>query len=329
VSEKIGFTSSIPVEIIFAAGYTPVDINNIFITSKDPAQLVSDAKMFGFPDTTCSWICGLYGTIIKEEIKNIIAVTGGDCAETIALSEVLKLKKINIMGFAYPHKPDKKHLLQSLKELANRVGTTLEAAEEQRIKLDKIRAKIHRLDNLLWKENKAWGNEVQLFQLSCSDFEGDPEQFSKKVDQKIAQISERQTITTNLRLGFLGVPPIISDLYDNLESQGARIVYNEVQRQFSLPYSGDLQTQYTNYTYPYGIYYRLEDIKTAIKERKLDGIIHYVQSFCFRSIEDIVLNNKLDIPILTIQGDTPSHVTPTMSIRIEAFLDMLERKKGK
>ena len=29
---KIGFTTSFPVEVVFAAGHTPIDMNNIFVT---------------------------------------------------------------------------------------------------------------------------------------------------------------------------------------------------------------------------------------------------------------------------------------------------------
>jgi benzoyl-CoA reductase/2-hydroxyglutaryl-CoA dehydratase subunit BcrC/BadD/HgdB len=327
--EKYGFTSTIPVEIIYAAGHTPVDINNIFVTAEDPSTLVSQAKMEGFPDTTCSWICGLYATIIEHNINTIIGVTGGDCSETIALMEVLESKQRRIIPFAYPHLPDKEKLQISLERFAVEVGTSLTEAEKWKKKLDRIRSRVHTLDRLLWQENKAEGKEIQLYQLSCSDFEGNPDLFDQKIKKAIEEISKRSPQKSSLRLGFVGVPPIISNLYDHLETQGARIVYSEVQRQFSLPYSGSLVDVYSSYTYPYGMYTRLKDIEEAIAQREIDGIIHYVQSFCFRSIEDIILKKKLQVPVLTLQGDIPSKVTETMEIRIEAFLDMLLRKKEK
>ncbi|RLB69432.1 MAG: 2-hydroxyacyl-CoA dehydratase, partial [Deltaproteobacteria bacterium] len=33
---KIGITSTIPVEVVLAAGHTPCDLNNIFISASDP-----------------------------------------------------------------------------------------------------------------------------------------------------------------------------------------------------------------------------------------------------------------------------------------------------
>jgi benzoyl-CoA reductase/2-hydroxyglutaryl-CoA dehydratase subunit BcrC/BadD/HgdB len=90
-----------------------------------------------------------------------------------------------------------------------------------------------------------------------------------------------------------------------------------------------LAHSYSRYTYPYGIFRRIEDIQLAVQERSLDGIVHYVQSFCFRGIEDIALRSAMTVPVLTLQGDLPTRVTETMEIRIEAFVDMLVRRKEK
>jgi benzoyl-CoA reductase/2-hydroxyglutaryl-CoA dehydratase subunit BcrC/BadD/HgdB len=318
----------VPVEVLYAAGLTPCDVNNVFITSDDPVSLVRYAKMHGFPDTTCSWICGLYGAIMKMGIRRVVAVEGGDCAETLALMEVLTLKGVEIIPFAYPHRRDRELLRAELASFSKRLGTDLEKAEAVRIRLDAVRARIHHLDSLLWREDRAYGDEVQLIQLSSSDFEGDPDAFSVKVENKIRETEARSPIATTLRIGFLGVPPIIADLYSQIEKDGVRIVYSEVQRQFSLPAGGSLVDSYHAYTYPYGIYARCEDIEREVKLRRIDGVIHYVQAFCFRGIEDIVLRERLAVPVLTLQGDLPSRVTETMRIRIEAFIDMLLRKKG-
>lgn len=324
----VAITSTVPVEIIYAAGRVPVDVNNLFITAADPNRLVRRAKMDGFPDTTCSWICGLYGAIMERGIDTVVGVTGGDCSETLALMEVLSLKGAAVIPFSYPPERSREALQAGLATLANRMGTNLDRAADWKRKLDRVRIRIHRLDELLWLEDRASGEEVHLLQLSASDFEGNPDAFIKKVNDKIAEAEKSAPFPSVLRLGYVGVPPIIGDLYERLERDGARVVYNEVQRQFSLPEGGrDLAEAYTRYTYPYGIYARLEDIEREIRARKIDGIIHYIQSFCFRGIEDIVLR-RLPVPVLTLQGDLPSRVTETMEVRIEAFLDMLTRRKG-
>jgi benzoyl-CoA reductase/2-hydroxyglutaryl-CoA dehydratase subunit BcrC/BadD/HgdB len=323
----VGITSTVPVEILYAAGKIPLDVNNAFITSGDPAALVRLAKKEGFPDTTCSWICGLYGAILERGIGTVVGVTGGDCSETIALMEVLSLRGVNIIPFSYPHGRDAAALRDEIDRYARRFGTDLHRAEGQKNRLDRVRARIHHLDRLLWEQDRAYGGEVQLVQLGSSDFEGDPDMYLANVEKKIREVEARAPISTELRLGFVGVPPIIGDLYETIERDGVRIVFSEVQRQFSLPGGGDIIEAYTRYTYPYGIFARAGDIALEIQRRRIDGIIHYVQAFCFRGIEDIALRRELGVPVLTLQGDLPSRVTETMRLRIEAFVDMLRRRK--
>jgi benzoyl-CoA reductase/2-hydroxyglutaryl-CoA dehydratase subunit BcrC/BadD/HgdB len=91
---------------------------------------------------------------------------------------------------------------------------------------------------------------------------------------------------------------------------------------------GDLVDQYLTYTYPYGIRGRLEDIRLAIEERRLDGLIHYTQTFCFRQIYDILLRESLQLPMLTIEGDKPGKVDSRTAVRLETFVEMLRMKKG-
>ena len=88
-----------------------------------------------------------------------------------------------------------------------------------------------------------------------------------------------------------------------------------------------LAEQYCNYTYPYSIYKRLEDITTELKRRRVDGIIHYVQAFCHRGIGDIIFRDTLDRPMLTLEGNDDFSLTHHIKTRLEAFLDMLKRNR--
>jgi len=51
-NKRIGFTTSFPVEVVFAAGHTPVDLNNIFVEG-DSATHVRNAELKGFPHHLC------------------------------------------------------------------------------------------------------------------------------------------------------------------------------------------------------------------------------------------------------------------------------------
>jgi benzoyl-CoA reductase/2-hydroxyglutaryl-CoA dehydratase subunit BcrC/BadD/HgdB len=127
-----------------------------------------------------------------------------------------------------------------------------------------------------------------------------------------------------VRLGFAGIPPIFTDLWPFLSELGAAVVYHEFPRQFSMPYeTPDLVEQYLRYTYPYDIEGRLADLKEAAATRRLDGLVHYTQSFCFRQMFDQYLRDHLDLPILTIEGDRPTRLDSRTRMRLEAFVDVL------
>jgi hypothetical protein len=50
---KIGFTTTIPVEVVLAAGFRPVDLNNIFIGDADLSRMVGGGGR-GPPRTTAA-----------------------------------------------------------------------------------------------------------------------------------------------------------------------------------------------------------------------------------------------------------------------------------
>jgi benzoyl-CoA reductase/2-hydroxyglutaryl-CoA dehydratase subunit BcrC/BadD/HgdB len=60
----------------------------------------------------------------------------------------------------------------------------------------------------------------------------------------------------------------------------------------------------------------------------VDGVIHYVQSFCFRQIEDLIVRRRLPVPVLTLEGDRPGKVDARTRIRIEGFLEMLKARNA-
>jgi benzoyl-CoA reductase/2-hydroxyglutaryl-CoA dehydratase subunit BcrC/BadD/HgdB len=206
-------------------------------------------------------------------------------------------------------------------------GASLEAVMEAKARLDGIRRKVHEIDRLTWQENLVSGQENHYFQVATSDMNSDPDRFEDEIEGFLQAVVSRKPFREKIRLAYIGVPPIISDLYPFLESRGARVVFNETQRQFSMPYGiTDLVEQYRAYTYPYDIFTRLEDITAEIEKRRVDAVIHYVQSFCFRQIEDMVVRRQLSLPVLTLEGDKPASLDARTRIRIESFLEMVGEK---
>lgn len=327
--ERIGITTTVPIEIIFAAGKVPVDLNNLFISSPNPERYLARAEAVGFPRTLCSWIKGIYGIALAEGIKEVVAVTQGDCSNTHALMEVLQTAGVRIFPFAYPYDRDRSLLSHQIERMMAHFGVDRAKVQGVKEELDRIRSKAHLIDRLSWQQGTITGKENHIYLVSTSDMEGDPRAFEAKIDLFLVQVKDREPLADELRLGYLGVPPIFTDIYEFLEQIGARVVFNELQRQFSMPYATeDIVEQYRRYTYPYSFFCRLEDIKEQIHLRRIDGLIHYVQSFCFRQVQDIILREQVKIPILTIEGDRPGPLDARTRLRLEGFVEMLRERKG-
>lgn len=328
--KKIGITTTVPVEVLIAAGYQPIDLNNVLVADPNPQRLITIAERAGFPLNCCSWIKGIYGVCMDTGIHDVLCVTSGDCSNTIMLMEILRLKGTNTIPFAYPESPDVQVMQSKLESLAATLGTTLDEAEKIRGELQPVRDLTLKLDEFTWRENTASGLENHLWLVSASDFNQDFHNYERELREKLEKYSQRQPYSTDvLRLAYIGVPSVYArELYPFIEKHGARVVFNEVQRQFSMPEPGNsLAEQYSKYTYPYSINERLQDIKTEIKKRMVDGIIHYVQAFCHRGIGDIVFRDAIDLPVLTLEGNDDFFLNNHVKTRIEAFIDMVQRNR--
>lgn len=302
----------------------PVDLNNRFITAGAPEEYVRAAESDGFPRNSCSWVKGIYGIVRKHRFKDVIAVTQGDCSFTQALMEVLSWRGVRVTPFAFPFDRDPKFLSLELSKMASRFGTTVGAAERWKKRLDGVRSLALEIDRLTWEEGKVTGEENHLWLVNCSDFGGDPGRYERRALAFVNKAKARPPREDLIPLAFVGVPPIVTGLHAFFEETGARVVFNEVQRQFAMPGRAEsLTEQYLRYTYPYSFFERLEDIRRETVRRRVRGVVHYVQSFCFRQIEDILLRKEIGLPVLTLEGDMPGTLDGRTRIRIQAFIEML------
>jgi benzoyl-CoA reductase/2-hydroxyglutaryl-CoA dehydratase subunit BcrC/BadD/HgdB len=325
---EVGITSTIPIEVVYASGARVVDLNNVFIESEEAGVLVEAAERKGFPEPSCAWIKGIYSAAGRRGVKTVIAVTQGDCSNTHALMEVLETEGVETIPFMYPYDRDRRFLTLQIEKLAAHFGASVGEAERVRERLASIRERVGEIDRLTWEEGRVGGFDNHYYQICCSDMKGDPDTFERETEAFLASARECKPRGCDLRLAYVGIPPVVSGIYSLVESCGGQVVYNELQRQFSMPNRCDsLVDQYLVYTYPYHIRHRLDDIKAEVKRRRVDGVIHYVQAFCFRQIEDIILRKEIDLPVLTLEGNRPGKVDLRSCVRIEAFLDMLRYRK--
>ena len=279
------------------------------------------------PRTTCAWTKGIYAVARAERICRVVGVLEGDCSNTRAIVERWRMDGIDVIPFAYPHDRSKKRMREELARFAGLLGVTMDSAEAMKQRLDRVRAKVHRLDELTWREGLVTGEENHIWQVTCSDFWGNPKRFERELGRFLAKAEKRKKKKPGIRIGYVGVPPIIKGLYGEIGRMGFDVVYNEVQRQFSMPSTTrDLTSQYLAYTYQYEIEARLADIKTEVRKRRLSGIIHYVQSFCHRAIEDCLVQRAVGVPVLTLECDRPGPLDERNRIRLEAFGEMLRAR---
>lgn len=325
--EIVAFTSTIPVEIVLASGQKPVDLNNLFISSPKKEFFLSQAENAGLPRNLCSWIKGIYIAALNYNVKRVIGVLEGDCSNTHALLDLWKERGIEVIPFSYPADRNRELLKYQIEKLKKIFNVTQEELQKTHQRLNSLRELADKIDLITWKENLISGWENHYYLISTSDFLSSPEVYKKKAQELISKAIKRKPYYQKIRLAYIGVPPIFPEIYYFLEKLGARVVFNEVQRQFSMPENRyDLLEQYLAYTFPYDIFARLKDIQKEIEKREIHGVINYVQSFCYRSLYEPLIKRNIDIPMLTIEGDLPGELDFRTQLRLQSFVEMLKEK---
>ena len=325
IGTKVGLTTTIPVEVLLAAGLTPVDLNNLFINSPEAWRRVAQAEAVGFPRTICAWVKGIYSTLHDQpDIRTVIVATQGDCSYTQALGEIWESENREVIHFNFPYPRDRVRLREEMETFMARLGTSWPEVERIQVRLAAIRRLLRDVDRLTWETGQVSGRENFRFLISSSDFGSNLEEYEEKLAELVKGATRRSPRQSLVRLGLVGIPPIFTDLWDCLEELKAEVVFNEMPRQFSMPYdTDDLVEQYWRYTYPYDISGRLADLAEAAAVRRLDGFIHYTQSFCFRQMFEQTLREHLPVPSLTLEGDSPTLLDARTRVRLEAFVDVL------
>ena len=321
----IGLTTTVPVEIIYAAGRTPVDLNNIFVADPDANSLVAYAEARGFPQSACAWTKGLYGAIHTRGIREVVGVIEGDCSNTYALCEILESEGIVVHPFGYPSSRRADDLETAMNRFAEGLGTTLQAAEDLKPRLDDIRRLAGEVHALAGRGLVPSGDLFGAL-LNTSDFFGDPDRCRRDLQAVLDRARQLPAPSpAPVRLSCVGVPTILTDLWDVFEGLGARFVDHEVPRQFALLDGigkGMVET-YLQYTYPYDVFDRIRDVTREAERQGARALVHYVQSFCHRQIEDRLWREGVKVPILTLEADRPGKVDERTRTRIEAFMEQL------
>lgn len=320
--KRIGFTTSLPVEVLYAAGHHPIDLNNIFLT-QDSSKHIHDAELKGFPRSLCSWIKGNFSAALASDLDEVIGIVEGDCSNSGSLLQMIREEGLATYRFGFPASRNYQDLDREIAKLEEHYGVSRKESTEVKKWLDSIRVKLIELDRLSYEEGKVSGVDNHLWLVNSSDFQGDPKRFERELDEFLYQAKQSEPLPIKMRLGFIGVPPIFRNLYTTISEMGGEVIFNEVQRQFSMPHlKEDLVEQYLYYTYPYSVLERLEDIREQAKLRRLDGIIGYTQSFCHLQIDNLLFKKHLDLPFLALEGELPEDLDSRTILRLESFFEV-------
>lgn len=324
----IGITTTIPIEIPYAAGRTVCDLNNRFVGDPRPNHFIDAAEAHGFPTTCCAWTKGLYGLLHEEAIREVIGVVEGDCSESTAMLDILRSEGYVVHPFGYPHARSKEALAAGMRALADALGTDLDAAARMKTELDAVRSLARDIDEAAWQGNHVDSGVLFSCLLALTDFLGDVPGCRTMLERVRAQVVVPpipNEAPKRIRLGCVGVPTILHDLWERIEAFGARVVYHEVPLEFSgvRQIGVPLVEAYTDFSYPYDAAHRMEVLAAEVERRGVDGVIHYVQTFCHRQIHDRLLRARLGVPVLTLEADRPGEVDGRTETRIEAFLEQL------
>ncbi|MCB5252626.1 MAG: 2-hydroxyacyl-CoA dehydratase [Candidatus Cloacimonadaceae bacterium] len=321
-TKRIGFTTSLPVEVLYAAGHFPIDLNNIFL-SQDSSAHIHKAELKGFPRSLCSWIKGNFSSALSSDLDEVIGIVQGDCSNSSSLLEMIAEEEIDIYRFSFPPQKEYAALDAEISRLEEHYGVSRKLTLETKAWLDEIRRKLIELDKLCYSDRKVSGRDNHLWLVNSSDFQGDPARFERELDEFLYQARASKPLPTRLRLGYLGVPPIFRDLYDVISEQGGDVLFNEVQRQFSMPHlKQDIVEQYLIYTYPYSVLDRLKDIKEQIQLRDLQAIVAYTQAFCHLQIDNLLLKKHIKLPFLNLEGELPEKLDSRTILRLESFFEV-------
>ena len=169
----IGFTTTIPVELIFAAGYTPCDLNNVFIADENPTRFIDRAEADGFPKSMCNWVKGIYGVAMENRVDAVITVMEGDCSNTQALAEILRYRGIRTIPFSFPYDRDREVLAREIDKLMKELGVDRQMLAGVEKDIAETRKTLATIDEMTWKEGLVTGGENHLWLVRASDMLGD------------------------------------------------------------------------------------------------------------------------------------------------------------
>ena len=307
----VGITAMVPPELVYGCGQVPVDLNNIAPES----TAVPRGKL-------CAWTAIWRDALLSGKLKvdRLAVVAGGDCHNALADGQRVAMSGIPTHYFFYPFDGDVVYMEDQLRKFEQFLGGVVDPGIIARVAT--IKALALELDAARAR-GEVPGSVAFNHMIALCDLGGDPERFEASI--RLA-LEGRGGATSKVRVALVGVPPIYPDFHEVAEGFGLQVVFDELPWEFARCGGrtlGSMAASYATYTFARPLEHRLELLERELQDRKVDGVIHYTQYACHHMLEDDTLRSRLDMPILTVQGDLPRRCPEQEKLRLEAFAELL------
>jgi hypothetical protein len=301
----------VPPELVYGCGQTPLDLNNFVPTSECSPR----GKL-------CAWTASWRDALLHGDIHvdRLVVVAGGDCHNALVDGQRVAMKGIPTHYLFYPFDGREDEMLEQLGSLEAFMGGITDQTALNRvadikdlcIKLDMARCR-----------RKVLGSSVFNHLIQLCDLGGDPDRFRSSVERAMG---DRPSDVPDVRIALVGVPPIYPDFHMVCEGFGMQVVYDELPWEFARMGGRSMRTMarnYAGYTFARDIEYRFDGLERELVRRRVEGVVHYTQYACHHVLEDDMIRERLDLPMLTVQGDLPRKCPEQEKLRLEAFAELL------
>ncbi len=308
----VGITAMVPPELVFGCGHVPVDLNNAVPTSR----AVPRGKV-------CAWTATWRDALLRGEVRvdRLAVVAGGDCHNALVDGQRAAMSGIPTHYFFYPFDGDVAYMEGQLRAFEAFLGGVRERSAVEAVA--RIKALALELDAARARGEVPGAVAFDLM-ISLCDMRGDLTGFERVLADALAR---RRDPPAGPRVALVGVPPIYPDFHEVAESFGLHVAFDELPWEFARCGGRgveDMARSYATYTFGRDLDHRLDVLEGELGRRKVDGIIHYTQYACHHILEDEVLRERLDLPMLTLQGDLPRKCPEQERLRLEAFAELLQ-----
>jgi hypothetical protein len=301
----------VPPELLYGCGQIPVDLNNFVPTG----ECVPRGKL-------CAWTASWRDMLLRGDIRvdRLVVVAGGDCHNALVDGQRVAMKGIPTHYFFYPFDGDEGEMRAHLADLEAFLGGITDQTALNRVA--DIKDLCIQLDVARCRR-KVLGSRVFNHLIQLCDLGGDPARFEASVRRAL---EDRPSEVPEIRIALVGVPPIYPDFHEVCEAFGMQVVFDELPWEFARVggrTQASMARNYAGYTFARDLEYRFGKLEEELKRRRVEGVVHYTQYACHHVLEDDMLRERLDLPMLTVQGDLARPCPEQEKLRLEAFSELL------